>query len=72
MLAFTSGAPSIFNIFLSLHLYSNVGDAMRAHTDTDIWIKLSSPLYRSVRVGDAGRPALRGGADGQLDYEGES
>ena len=50
MLAFTSGAPSIFNTFLFLHLYSNVGDAMRAHTDTNIWIKLSSPIsFRACR-----------------------
>ena len=66
MLAFTSQTPSIFNIFLFLQQYSNVGDAMRAHPDTNIWIKLSSPLlYRSVRVGDAGRPALRDGAGGR-------
>ena len=72
MLAFTSQTPSIFNIFLFLQQYSNVGDAMRAHADTNIWIKLSSPLYRSVRVGDAGRPALRGGEDGQSRAKGKS
>ena len=43
----------------------DIRDAMKAHTDTYIWIKVSSQVYLSVRVGDAG---LEGGGGGTANY----